>query len=412
MPPFALCCIYLSVRYLTLCCIAKNEHRHLREWLEHHVLAGVERFIIYDNDSDPPLRETLGDYLHPDFLTVVEISGPRQQLPAYAHCLQNFGEQTHWLGFIDADELLVPKQTDDLKILLTDYEEHAGLGVNWVTFGSNGHIHPPEGLQMEHFTRRTPNEEFTNCHIKSIVRPDRTIRPLKAHMCAHTPGYFCVDENHMPLYKAFSVHSVNKVQLNHYYYRSQQEYFAKVERGRSDTGEKQPKHLFYAQLDKATVEDTAIMRFIPRIRALRRKNSPALLAAMAAEGRLTPLQEYVDKFHKLMLRGKYPEALEQLQRLAVHHPGQVTTWVLSASFHRLTGNLAAAEKAVRKALAVNYAPEALYELFALRRDAGDAVGARKTAIFMKHVFRNEKNERCELPERLRRELDALLDATK
>ncbi len=58
--------------------------------------------------------------------------GPARQLAAYAHCLEAYGPDTCWLGFIDVDEFLLPYGTDDLRELLTDYEDAAALGVNWV----------------------------------------------------------------------------------------------------------------------------------------------------------------------------------------------------------------------------------------------------------------------------------------
>lgn len=38
---------------LGVCAIFKQETRRLREWLEYHMLVGVERFWLYDNDSQP-----------------------------------------------------------------------------------------------------------------------------------------------------------------------------------------------------------------------------------------------------------------------------------------------------------------------------------------------------------------------
>ena len=45
--------------YLSLCLICKDENDYLAEWLDYHILMGVERFYIYDNESQVSLRETL-----------------------------------------------------------------------------------------------------------------------------------------------------------------------------------------------------------------------------------------------------------------------------------------------------------------------------------------------------------------
>ncbi len=49
--------------YLSLCLVCKDENNYLAEWLNYHILMGVERFYIYDNDSQIPVRDTLKDYV-------------------------------------------------------------------------------------------------------------------------------------------------------------------------------------------------------------------------------------------------------------------------------------------------------------------------------------------------------------
>ena len=47
------------MRYLTLCCIAKDENTRIGEWAAYHALRGAERLVVYDNGSSVPLRNTL-----------------------------------------------------------------------------------------------------------------------------------------------------------------------------------------------------------------------------------------------------------------------------------------------------------------------------------------------------------------
>ena len=49
--------------YLSICAIYRWEGPYLREWVAFHRLMGVERFFLYDNDSDDEHREALGPYL-------------------------------------------------------------------------------------------------------------------------------------------------------------------------------------------------------------------------------------------------------------------------------------------------------------------------------------------------------------
>ncbi len=140
--------------YLSLCLICKDENDYLEEWLNYHILTGVERFYIYDNDSQISLRETLKDYVARGWVVITDIPGQAMQMYAYDHCLRAFGPSTRWLGFIDTDEFLVPKTSVDLKDLLQHYEEFGGLAVSSLFFGSNQHQERPAQGQLASYTLR------------------------------------------------------------------------------------------------------------------------------------------------------------------------------------------------------------------------------------------------------------------
>lgn len=45
--------------YVIICAILKDETPYLIEWVEHHLKIGVEHFVLYDNNSIIPARQTL-----------------------------------------------------------------------------------------------------------------------------------------------------------------------------------------------------------------------------------------------------------------------------------------------------------------------------------------------------------------
>ena len=48
------------MKYKTIiCAILKDETPYLEEWIKHHLAIGVEHFVLYDNNSAIPIRETL-----------------------------------------------------------------------------------------------------------------------------------------------------------------------------------------------------------------------------------------------------------------------------------------------------------------------------------------------------------------
>jgi hypothetical protein len=254
--------------YLSLCCIVKDENRYLKEWIDYHLKIGVEHFYIYDNDSAVPVADTLRELGLLQHVTVIPISGPSMQLTAYKNCLNRFGTKSYWMGFIDMDEFLVPKSTNgDMQAFLKDYEAYAGLGVNWLVFGSSGFKNRTDEPQLSRFLMRSDLEFAANSHIKSIVQPKYVKGFQDPHALKYRFGKYCVNENFERVNTAFSAPSVHKIQLNHYYCRSQEEYEEKIKRGRGDDVNMKRKmdHFFEHDMHSNKVKDTVICELLERL---------------------------------------------------------------------------------------------------------------------------------------------------
>jgi tetratricopeptide (TPR) repeat protein len=245
--------------YLSLCLICKDENDYLPEWLDYHILMGVDRFYIYDNESRVSLRTSLSDYIERGWVVVVDIPGKAMQLYAYDHCLQIFGAQTFWLGFIDTDEFLVPKTAPGLKELLKDYEQYAGLAVSSLFFGSNGHQSRPLAGQVASYTTRSHDTFKENELLKSIVQPAYTVMPNSPHDFIFVENAWCVNERFDRVDGQRYPNHVQKIQLNHYYSRSNQEIDQKLRRGNSGDIA-WARRRFEVVNAVSTVEDQAILR--------------------------------------------------------------------------------------------------------------------------------------------------------
>ncbi len=250
--------------YLSLCLICKDENDYLSEWLDYHILMGVDRFYIYDNESRVSLRESLKEYIERGWAMVVDIHGKAVQLHAYDHCLQTFGAQTFWLGFIDTDEFLVPKSTQDLKELLREYEQYAGLAVSSLFFGSGGLVARPVEGQISGYTWRTHETFKENELVKSIVQPGLTLMPNSPHDFTYKEGAWCVNEGFLRVdYQRFP-NCTAKIQLNHYYCRSEKEIDEKLRRGNSGDIT-WPRRLFDTVNSNATIQDTYILQNLEKL---------------------------------------------------------------------------------------------------------------------------------------------------
>lgn len=254
--------------YLSICCIVKDENDYLAEWLDYHRKIGAEHFYIYDNGSKIPVREAIHALGYDAFVTVTSMPGQNMHVKAYQHCIDNFGYGSRWIGFIDMDEFIVPKNEGaSLPEFLEKYKDYGGLAVSWLIFGSNNHIQKPAGSQLKNFTRRSEVSFLPNRHIKSIVQPRHVQSAYKSHCFKFKPGFACVNEHFVPVEEALADVSVDMIQLNHYYCRSLNEYRQKVERGISDTKRKRKLEEFYHH-DKESnvVEDTTILKILDQFK--------------------------------------------------------------------------------------------------------------------------------------------------
>jgi hypothetical protein len=122
---------------------------------------------------------------------------------------------------------------------------------------------------IESYVRRARNVQLLS-HVKSIVDPRRTRRPLTPHHFEYEDG-FAVDENLKPVTGAFNEElSFEKLRINHYTTKSEAEYRAKVERPRADTGELRPSRPDLRDMHRGglnKVPDEAILPYVDRVRA-------------------------------------------------------------------------------------------------------------------------------------------------
>jgi hypothetical protein len=223
---------------VSVCCIIKDENEYLNEWMTYHIKTGVEHFFIYDNDSKIKVTDTLNQIGLAKYATVINIAGSSMQMKAYQQCLKKYKFLSRWIAFIDLDEFIVPKSTQgNLPVFLKAYERFGGVVINWMMFGSGGRKTKSADSQLSSFTLRADTDFETNRHVKTIVQSRYARSVDNPHFAVYASGFYAVNENFERVDGPFSDVSVNKIQINHYYCRSWEEYQHKIKRGRSDDGE-------------------------------------------------------------------------------------------------------------------------------------------------------------------------------
>lgn len=205
------------MNYLSAFTCVKDEKRcYLEEWVAYHYYLGVDHFTFY-NGGQPiaPLPHS----------TIIEWPGVAQQLACFRDYCQH--PNARWSAMFDVDEFMVPHAWPSLPEMLTHYETFGGLCINWLDFGSNGQP-DDDRPQVVKFTRRSAQSFHLNKHVKTIAQIDKTVDVIQSHSFAYKPGYFAVNPDYQLVAGPYSPNVIDKVQLNHYYFRSKPEWDRKV----------------------------------------------------------------------------------------------------------------------------------------------------------------------------------------
>jgi hypothetical protein len=139
-----------------------------------------------------------------------------------------------WVAFIDLDEFIVLKRHPDVKSLIGECSGGQGgaLAINWVLYGSNGHLEQTHQPVTQRFTRRGAH---INEHVKCIV-----YIPHVASMDIHCPtlktGYVQYDCDGRVFSGPFNkAGNLDTAVINHYFTKSLAEFRQKVLRGKGDS---------------------------------------------------------------------------------------------------------------------------------------------------------------------------------
>lgn len=235
----ALFCRKRKYKYeVSLCLIFKDEAPYLKEWIEYHLLIGVDHFYLYNNFSSDHYKEVLSPYIDKGIVTLIDWPYKYAQEACYADCYKKTRDETHWLGITDADEFVNLLQDNNIKLFLKHYRAYPCVYLHWLIFGTSGHIHEPnDALQIEAYTACWPclshrGKSFTNNDYRHLeIYNHNSIARF-----GKFPIYYVDDRYRFKPYYLNPLTSflpyTPKAVINHYYTRSYDFYqFKMFERG-------------------------------------------------------------------------------------------------------------------------------------------------------------------------------------
>jgi hypothetical protein len=224
--------------YFAMCLIIKDGVEDLPEWIEYHYRLGASKFYIFDHNSTVPAINFIRDYVLSGLvdLKFTGFHGGQDNRPpqiiAYDKCLHDYGTRHRFMSFIDSDEyIVVVDKNRTIPDVLKKYEKYGGLALNWMMFGSSGHIEKPPGGVIANYYRCHRDR-----HVKQIVNTQYTVRSSgNPHHFIYKPHYYAVSNNGTRIVGPWNdgLHAAyDVIHLNHYNTKSRAEYETKMERGR------------------------------------------------------------------------------------------------------------------------------------------------------------------------------------
>lgn len=147
-----------------------RDEPNIAEWIAHHILLGFDKVIVFDHLS----KEHINTKIKTNFdnkLEVKRVDGSgnikiKLMMDAVnIACSRNVS----WMLYLDADEfLLLNSGITNIKKLLAYFSNADSVAINWLFFGSSGHITQPKGLITENFIK---SDMILDKHVKTFVRP-------------------------------------------------------------------------------------------------------------------------------------------------------------------------------------------------------------------------------------------------
>lgn len=264
---------------LAVVAILKDEGHYLKEWLDYHLLAGVNHFYLYDNDSTDNQAEVVKPYVKAGLVDYIPLRGEAMQFAAYNDAIKKFKFQCRYMAFIDGDEFIYPKTGQNIAEVVDEILSHdvnaSGVAIHWQVFGSNGETTADysRGV-LERFTRRATSDWYLpantvgnfyaqgNCYVKNIVNPRRVNLIRDPHKVTYFADGYGVDENANLSKGSIPLPIVtDKIVVNHYYVKSREEFTQKVSRGSSARLNMKKKLHWFELNDRNDEFDDGILKY-------------------------------------------------------------------------------------------------------------------------------------------------------
>jgi len=210
-----------------------RDEPNIAEWIAHHILIGFDKIFIFDHKSRVPIRESLNTNFG-GILSIKKVEGTGNIKLKLMEDAVNIAlkENYSWMLYLDADEFINLNGFNNIKDFLNGFSEADAIGINWLMYGTSGHVKQPKGLLTENFVR---SEMRLNSHVKSFVRPTVVVRVENPHyfIITNKSRYYSGNGTRMPRgpFNNQPLPFINsRIYIAHYYTQSEEEHFRRKSR--------------------------------------------------------------------------------------------------------------------------------------------------------------------------------------
>lgn len=224
-----------------ICVQVKNEHRYIREWVEHNLNIGFDCIYIYEDWRSLSHYDVLRDLIRKRKVVLTPFSSNRvpiirgdncRGIPTQYQLFSWFFNEckaqhidAEWIGFFDVDEFLVFDKGWDLFKIEQAFKNYGCVYPCWVMYGANGHVKRPCGNVVDNYTSFMPlyyHMEQPMWYHKSLVN----VRICSGMKNIHTfnEGVFTDGVTFTDSWLSFS-----KCHLNHYFTKSFEDYCERMQ---------------------------------------------------------------------------------------------------------------------------------------------------------------------------------------
>ena len=230
-----------------ICTLGKNENKYIKEFIEYYKKYDIDKIFLYDNnDNDGEIfEEVINEYIIKGFVELIDWRGKkRKQIEILNHCYQNNYKKFDWLIFYDIDEYINLKNFSNIKNFLNQekFTSCQIIYLNWVIHLDNNLIN---------FENKSLHERFPVLERNSRNKNKTFYIPVKSILKGHIPNIL-IDDNHIlnkslkacngfgfpPKIKSYFMEAdFTNYYIDHYYFKSLEEFIEKLNRGSAKTND-------------------------------------------------------------------------------------------------------------------------------------------------------------------------------